>query len=346
MDLGKTTLPRLKGFVYIIPQETSVQVRWDEHAVLLNSESAAKLVKEIVPLLDGTHTTDDVVSQLASWDRKDITDVMTFFNSHELLEDASIVSPFSLEQERQWEDQILYFSQFSSNKYSLQKRITDTCVLVLGEGVLLHEVCSGLEETGVRIHEAAESIEPPHKDERFESRKEAEEKIEARIAEARADLVVVTTSNSFSPLFSWVNSVSLTLQRPWTSCTVYGEKGLVGPTVVPGQTACYTCLRLRRSSNLVHYDEFTRFETYVEEHPGLQKRSGALTATLSVVAHLCVVELVKLITGIAPVQTAGGQISFNPLTMEMKVHPVLKLPRCPQCGLPSRERRTERVWMK
>jgi bacteriocin biosynthesis cyclodehydratase domain-containing protein len=343
MNFHKRFKLRLKDFVYLVPEQTRIQVRWDEHAVVLTNESAVELVKNMAPLLDGTCTVDDLFSQLPAWDKEDILNVLEFFDSYGLLEDASLVSPFSPEQETQWKDQLLYFSLFSDNKYRLQDKLAGTRVLVLGEGILLREMLLTLEKAGMQVIEPGPHVlEPSHKPHNPESKKE----VEAVIAETDADIIIVATSKLFSPLFSWVNTVSLYHKRPWTSCTIYGEKGMAGPTVIPGQTPCYTCLSLRRSSNLVHIDEFLTFETFVRENIHLQKSSGSLTGAASIVTSICVLELIKLITGIGPVKSAGAQISFNPLTMEMKVHPILKLPRCPDCGLPSKETRTERVWMK
>jgi bacteriocin biosynthesis cyclodehydratase domain-containing protein len=343
MELHRSSRPRLKGFVHLIPEQTRIQVRWDEHAVLLTSEPAVRLVKDMAPLLNGSLTVDELISQLSVWDRKDVTDVLEFFNKYELLEDASRVSPFTPEQQKQWGDQLLYFSHFSTDKYSLQENIVGTCVLVLGEGILYREVLSALEEAGMCIVGPGDTVPQPSENAKTPASKEEVKKV---IAETGADITVVATSKLFSPLFSWVNTASLSCERPWTSCSVYGGKGVVGPTVIPGQTPCYTCLRLRRSSNLVHYDEFSSFETYMEEHPYTQVSTGVPTGLPSCVAHICVLELIKLVTGIGPVKTAGGQITFNPLTMEMDIHPILKLPRCPDCGLPSKEVRTEKVWMK
>lgn len=333
MNCDKESKPQLKGYVYFVPTGKTMQVRWGNRAVSLTNESAVALVNDLIPLLDGTHTVDDLVSQLP-WERKDITDVLTFLCTNKLLED-SVVSPFPPEQEKNLEDQILYFSQFSDNKYEMQKVISRTRVLVLGKGTLFTEVLSSLEKAG---------ISPVAGD--HSKKCESKQEVKTTITEAGADIVIVAVPTFFSPLFSWVNTVCVRNAIPWTSCTCYEDKGLVGPTVIPGQTPCYTCLQLRRRSNLVHYDEFIQFETYVREHPELQRSDGALIPVLSIVAHSCVLEVIKLVTSIGTVQTAGGQLSFDPLTMEMKVHPLLKIPRCPDCGLPSKETKTERVWMK
>lgn len=342
MGFDKGFKPKLKGYVHLIPTGQNLQVRWGEQALMITNEKAVTLIKKLISFLDGNYTIDDIVSQL-EWDREDILDVLTFFSNNKLLEDASIVSPLLPQQEEELKDQISYLSRFSPNKYKLQEAISHTQVLVLGEGMLFQEVFTSLEKAGMlNIAVSSEEIKGVASFKRPESKADVKKILE----KAGAGRVIVATLKPFSPLFSWVNTVCLTSNVIWTSCTVYGEQGLVGPTVIPGQTPCYTCYKLRRDSNLVHYDEFIQFETYMRENPEEQKSDGALVNTFSVLANITVLELIKGITGIGTMQTAGGQISYNSLTMELKIHPILKLPRCPDCGLPSRERETAKVWMK
>jgi bacteriocin biosynthesis cyclodehydratase domain-containing protein len=338
--------PKLKDYVYFVPSRPHVQVRWGEHALSISNEAAAELTMNLITFLDGNHTIKELVSRLP-WDRKDILDVLTFLHDNGLLEDASIVSPFSPEQEKRLADQILYFSRFSSDKYELQEAISRVRTLVLGEGILFQEVLSSCQKAGMCYVAAAgdgseKFLEPYVLHEAPTDKAD----VESLVEKTSADTVIVATLKPFSPLFSWANSVCLSSKTLFTSCTVCGELGLVGPTVISGQTPCYTCYELRKKSNLVFYDEFTHFEKYVGEHPELLKSDGAPINMLSVLANVTVLEVMKIVTRIGTAQTAGGQISFNPLTMEMKVHPILKLPRCPDCGLPSKEKRTAKVWMK
>lgn len=346
MNFDEQYKPKLKDYVYFVPSGPHVQVRWGEHALSINNEAAAKLTMNLITFLNGNHTVKELVSRL-SWDKKDILDVLAFLHDNGFLEDASIVSPFSLEQEKRLADQILYLSRFSSSKYELQEAISRVRPLVLGEGILFEEVLSSCQKVGMSHVAAAgdgseKFLEPCATHEVPKGKVD----VESLVEKTSADIVIVATLKPFSPLFSWVNSACLSSKTLFTSCTVFGEQGLVGPTVISGQTPCYTCYELRKKSNLVFYDEFIHFERYVGEHPELLRSDGAPMNMLSVLANVTVLEVVKIITGIGTAQTVGGQISFNPLTMEMKVHPILKLPRCPDCGLPSKEKRTAKVWMK
>lgn len=342
---GKLKL-KLVDYVYFIPAGQHMQVRWGEHVLSITKKTAIKLITDLIPVLDGNHTVDELISQLA-WNKKDIFDVLTFLNEKGLLEDASIPSTLSSEQEKKLEDQILYFSRVSSEKYKIQDSLSQLHPLIIGEGTLFQEVLSSCEKAGMlQMAAAGNSNKRSLKEFILYEKPENKADIKSLVEKVDADVVIVATQKPFSPLFSWVNAVSLTFETMYTSCTVYGERGLVGPTVIPGQTPCYTCYELRKKSNIVHYDEFTYFETYVKKHPELQKSSGAPISMLSLVANVTILEVFKIVTGIGTAQTAGGQISFNPLTMEMEIHPILKLPRCPDCGLPSKEKRTAKVWMK
>ena len=160
------------------------------------------------------------------------------------------------------------------------------------------------------------------------------------------DFCIVATQKPFSSLFSWVNSVSLTHGIKWTSCTVQGCIGLVGPTVIPRETPCYTCYQMRKRSNLIHYEEFVDFEEYLKNHPESEKTYGALVNTLSLLANLTVLEMVKLITGNGTTITAGSQFSFDPLSLETEIHPILKYFLTVKNKVIDNKKRTMKVWMQ
>jgi bacteriocin biosynthesis cyclodehydratase domain-containing protein len=107
---------------------------------------------------------------------------------------------------------------------------------------------------------------------------------------------------------------------------------------VPYQTACYSCFALRQKSNLTDYQEYLALEQHLE-HDDL--RSGALA--ISPGADLAALEAVKVLSGFVEPTTYGQLFALNLLTLHSELHPVLKIPRCPDCG-PCTERPTLRAW--
>src|SRR6266498_348688 len=105
--------------------------------------------------------------------------------------------------------------------------------------------------------------------------------------------------------------------------------GYVGPLVVPGQTACFECMRSRQNAHLV--DPFTRRaaeSALISE----QSVSGFHPSMPSILGDIAAMELTKYF-GLGPsLANVGTLIRVNLLGAEMKAHRVLKLPRCEVCS--------------
>jgi thiazole/oxazole-forming peptide maturase SagC family component len=105
--------------------------------------------------------------------------------------------------------------------------------------------------------------------------------------------------------------------------------GYVGPLVIPGETACYECLRQRQNAHM--------------NDPEVQRASESVTTTdskvvgfhpsmASVLGDIAAFELTKLYTDGLPLGNIGTQIEVNLLTSEMMTRKVLKVPRCAVCS--------------
>jgi bacteriocin biosynthesis cyclodehydratase domain-containing protein len=105
--------------------------------------------------------------------------------------------------------------------------------------------------------------------------------------------------------------------------------GYVGPLMVPGETACYECLRQRQNAHM--------------KDPEVQRASEIITSTgrkvvgfhpsmTSVLGDIAAFELTRLYSDVLPFRNIGTQIEVNLLTSEMMKRKVLKVPRCAVCS--------------
>jgi bacteriocin biosynthesis cyclodehydratase domain-containing protein len=129
------------------------------------------------------------------------------------------------------------------------------------------------------------------------------------------------------------------LMREWNEfCVVHGKHflpvvldrmiGFVGPFVIPGETACYECLRARENGAMDAPELQRATETAAFWR---QKVNGFHPTMASVLAEIAALEVTKLYSGVMPWRV-GRLIEVNLLTVEMKARRVLKLPRCPVCS--------------
>jgi len=105
--------------------------------------------------------------------------------------------------------------------------------------------------------------------------------------------------------------------------------GYVGPVVVPGETACFDCLRIRRNSQVEEKKRACPIESVAFEGQGTR---GVHPVMASIVGNLAAFELIKLYSDALPFSTVGTLIEINLLATEVIARKVLKIPRCPTCS--------------
>lgn len=105
--------------------------------------------------------------------------------------------------------------------------------------------------------------------------------------------------------------------------------GYIGPFVIPGETACFECLRARQNANLRDPDAQRVAEA--EAFKG-QRIVGFHPSMASVLGDLAAIELIKFHSGALPRTPAGTLIEVNLLATELTARKVLKIPRCPVCS--------------
>jgi bacteriocin biosynthesis cyclodehydratase domain-containing protein len=104
--------------------------------------------------------------------------------------------------------------------------------------------------------------------------------------------------------------------------------GFVGPLVIPGETACYECLRARENAGMDDPEARRAVEFGAAEGQAVNGFHPTMTAILGEVAAL---ELIKLYSGVMP-RSVGRLIEVNLLAVEMRPRKLLKLPRCSVCS--------------
>jgi bacteriocin biosynthesis cyclodehydratase domain-containing protein len=117
-----------------------------------------------------------------------------------------------------------------------------------------------------------------------------------------------------------VNEAALRDGWNWITGQIEWGCGLIGPAVLPGQSACYRCFQSRREANV------PLLQTTVTNGWGFV---GPLAAC---VGSLLALETLRLISGVARPQTLGRVLRVDFLAAEMTSSRVLRLPNCPACG--------------
>jgi bacteriocin biosynthesis cyclodehydratase domain-containing protein len=156
----------------------------------------------------------------------------------------------------------------------------------------------------------------------------------------REATTAVLAEDRFNPgSYEEFNLAALESRTTWTSFRLNGFDICIGPTVIPGETACYTCFDLRLKSNMSDYEEYLLLESHLREN---DLQSGALMIDPG--TDLAAFEVVKILTGFVTPTTVGQLFTLNLLTLAGSSHPVLKIPRCASCGASHQRRPQPRLW--
>lgn len=144
--------------------------------------------------------------------------------------------------------------------------------------------------------------------------------------------VILCDEDNRKVLQRQINSEAIQSGKPFLSATLDGFSGTIGPTVIPGQTACMECLHSRKSANSDHYDE----EMALSKHrSGLAQEDFCFRPPaffLSLVGEVTASEAARVISGFIEPLTLNKYLYINYKTLNMQSHPVLRIPRCKVCG--------------
>lgn len=144
------------------------------------------------------------------------------------------------------------------------------------------------------------------------------------------DMLVVTSWGLDLNFFYQINKKCHENGIRFFCVAIEGEKGLLGPTVIPFQSPCIACLKSR---NLSH-DGFipdTPDTARMIKNRSLFTPFKRKNPLVSVLCSEAAMEITRFLTGIAPPATIGGVFEYNGLSPMPTRHNFFKLPRCPGC---------------
>ena len=151
---------------------------------------------------------------------------------------------------------------------------------------------------------------------------------ESDVAELTGDLVVVATDHLHPALNHEVNAAAHDSGTPVLFCHIDGTELVVGPLVLPGESACYLCFDVQdegarhlRDEFLIYKDALDRAQPETEAEPASAMLAAAWTALA--VARFDPETADFLVGRVLRVETSR---------MEVMTHRVLQIPRCPVCA--------------
>lgn len=317
----------------------------------LRGATARQVLPGLLALLDGSRTVDDLEQALEPG--AGVREVLALLEDAGVLADADLLGRHQLVTARA---RVLAFfealgldglaaldalGQAELSVVSVQPDLADVLLDVFGQYELGNvEVLVLSDDSG---DTSMEDIRGHHQP--------VVEQLEGGVFDNRLrskDLIVAVVDR-WSPTFMRaINRAALRCSSPLLPlCPTSEAECLLGPTVVPGETACWRCMEVRQRSNWLSRESWEMaIERHLEGHPLTGFLSGMPAAHAEIVLRMLAVEATKWLAKCNYfMQTLDHVLALRPFTLEVEQHVVLKVPRCPDCSRLQHHPAT-RVWMQ
>lgn len=375
MSTPKFTRPRLPTHYYIWfepPDQAGDEIlrfASTRRRIKLKGTAFREFQQRVIPLLDGRHTLAEIQAQIGDvFAAADIEAGLQLLADNNLLRDAA---PLDLSEETMTRltPQLNFFHEMEMNAEDMQARFKRATVTILGAGGPGAGAAQALAAAGVGQLRCLDGEKVAPADAYLSSNYSLTDVGELRtdvlarrISGTNPDVAVTTQTrlpenddqvlelikgsdfvlncldSGQSSLIYKLNRACLEANISWSSCSVGGPEVVIGPTVVPFETACYLCYKMRSVACAGNPEEEFTLETFLDRRKRDDSaRRESLVFGMGLAANLLSLEAVKALTGVLSLSARGKIVVFDLLSLESKKHVVLRKPWCPACFKTTKE---------
>ena len=146
------------------------------------------------------------------------------------------------------------------------------------------------------------------------------------------DLVIHAWGRQHLASAHWVNQRALATGTRAIFCSVTSHEATVGPLVLPGESSCFLCTRMRSIATSTDYELSIADEAWVQNNGFvLPHEESALPQLATMAGAVAALESTKITVGFGTPALVDHLWEFNALTLNSRLRPVLQHPQCPAC---------------
>jgi bacteriocin biosynthesis cyclodehydratase domain-containing protein len=320
-----------------------------QRRVRLKGHSFREFVQRVVPLLDGRLSVEEVHAKVSDlFEPDDLATCLDLLNEHGVLEDVS-EWPIDEAAEQRLRPQLNFFHDLALQPWEIQHRLKNARIAVVGltgAGVAATQSLSAAGVGTVRcLDDTVVGPADVYFNATFTDQDIGRPRVEAACVDPRApvtieelsddppDFIINALDEGNLSLAYKLNRSCLATKTPWISTEAAGFEVIIGPTVYPGETACFACYRMRlvacEDDPQVGFDR----ESYLDRRRSDDSAHRAnLVSGAAIAGQLAATEILKAITGISKPATRSRIIVFDLRDFSSATHVVLRKPWCPVCG--------------
>jgi bacteriocin biosynthesis cyclodehydratase domain-containing protein len=306
--------PQLAPWVRVVWRDGRAILEHGGRAVVLEGRAVQRLVPALLPLLDGTRELERIVTAIGRAAAPAVESALALLAGHRMLVDGPPLSGALAPNE-------VAAARFEAALGALapaevHRRLGASTVAIAGTAPAADELIRLLEACGIG----------------------AVRRVERADVEGVDLAVAAPAPEEAASLLDW-NDARLRDGVPWLPMLPFdGRFAIVGPLIVPGESACFRCYQLRRAANSDLGDDHDAVEAVTTR--AATPLPIAVAAT-GLAATIAVGWLARHDRGLP-----GRLLAIEHVMLPgVATHFVLRVPRCPVCGDP-RDRAVASPWFK
>lgn len=311
-----------------------VLLRSDTATCRLEGASARVFVELILPSLQGWAGLDVIMRPLAGYDETDVVALLDRLNGAGVLHKRS-ASP----EDSAARPASLALAELGIDEGGSARRLSKLRVGLLGLDTVGQLIASSLIKAGVGTLLLAD---PAHQAGGDEGKPQAggtalklgPPELSRAAVEAFAadlDLMVVSFDRSFLIARHWANRAALATGCPALFVDVSLTEAVIGPTVLPGETGCYMCFRMRHLATSDNFAEVMAHERFLDAKRDPSGTRPLFPGLAELSAGLATAEAMRVLFGPLVPALANAVTVVRPVEALIEQHHVLRQPDCPHC---------------
>lgn len=158
-----------------------------------------------------------------------------------------------------------------------------------------------------------------------------------------ATVVILCSDNMSLAGYDRTNEACIRHGTRWVSARIDRGRGIIGPFIVPEQTACFACFELRNRANSDHPKDHEMMYRHWKQMDVCPESWPAVAPFSSIIGNYVALDLLQVLAGNHVSAFFGRVLHLDLRTLESRFHSILKLPRCPACSR-GRTRPLTRIW--
>lgn len=331
--------PRLRrdadvGFV----ADGSVLVRGYGGSISLTGEFVSEALPELLPKLDGQRQIDALFGEVSPDFRPEFEEFLRIVEARGFLCDGP-------EPDGPSDGRNAYWQQNALDGGTAHARLAAARVLVAGSGVvgsaLKHALIAGGVGHCTQLSRAAlcTSLQAPGT-----AHNGSIDPGDNTASVIRDATLIVLASDAMSLAgVDEVNTITQDTRVPWLLVRVDRSSALIGPYVVPGETACFTCYELRARANAERPQEHEALFHAWRRAPAASADFATPPEYGMILGNWIALDLMRTIVNGRNSAATGRIIALDLHSLATTFREILRLPRCPVC---SRQRKMPlaRIW--